>query len=177
MSKEEKRVIPKKNYYILALLLIGTLLLLYFCVNWYQAYEESKMKEPVIASSISEVKEEELSNYLMDNPNIVIYFTSSKDTTIKEFEEEFVDYISEEELRDQIVYVDTSKIEDEKFYDEFTDKYFHSELKNKDVKLDYLPNIIIVREGKVKDILHTYDSKMTMEDVTRFLKENEVVES
>lgn len=88
MSKEEKRVIPKKNYYILAVLLIGTLLLLYFCVNWYQAYEESKMKEPVIASSISEVKEEELSNYLMDNPNIVIYFTSSKDTTIKEFEEE-----------------------------------------------------------------------------------------
>lgn len=177
MSKEEKRVIPKKNYYILALLLVGTLLLLYFCVNWYKTYEESKMKEPVIASVISEVKEEELSNYLMDNPNIVIYFTSSKDLKMKEFEEDFVDYISEKELRNQIVYVDTSKIENKKFYDEFTDQYFHSELKNKGVKLDYLPNVVIVRDGKIKDVLITYDSAMTLEDVVRFLEKNEVVEA
>lgn len=177
MSKEEKRVIPKKNYYLLALLLVGTLLLLYFCVNWYKAYEASKMKEPVIASVISEVKEDELSNYLMDNPNIVIYFTSSKDIKMKEFEEEFAEYISEKEIRNQIVYVDTSKIENRKFYDEFTDQYFHSELKNKGVKLDYLPNIVVVKDGKIKDVLITYDSVITLEDAVRFLEKNEVVES
>lgn len=176
MNKNEKRIIPRKNYYLLVLLVVVTLSLLYFSVNWYYVYEENRIGESVIASIVPEVKEEELSNYLMDNPNIVIYFASAKDKETKSFEKKLKKYISEEELKDQIVYVNTDEIVDKSFYQNFISNYFNSELKNKKISLEYLPNMVTLRDGKVQDVLVTYDSNVTVDDVKRFLEKNEVVE-
>lgn len=177
MSKNEKRQIPKKNYYLLALLVVVTLSLLYFCVNWYQKYQNSKLSQPEIATVISEVKKEELSNYLMDNPNIVIYFTISEDEKVRAFEKDLKKYILDYDLQEQIVYVNTSTIDGDSFYSDFVDNYFANDLKRKNLTLAYVPNMVVVKDGKVQDILVKYESDINLDDVKRFLNQNEVVEN
>lgn len=177
MSKNVKRPIPKKNYYLLALLVVVTLLLLYFCVNWYQKYQDSKLSQPEIATVISEVKKEELSNYLMDNPNIVIYFTISEDEKVRTFEKDLKKYILDHDLQEQIVYVNTSAIKEDSFYSNFVDDYFASDLKKKNLELEHIPNMVFVKDGKVRDILIKYESEIHLDDVKRFLTQNEVVEN
>lgn len=177
MAREKERKIPTKNYYLLALLTILTVLILCYLVNWYQARQKYELTNSSVAEIVSEVKREELSNYLLDNPNAVVYFTSFQDQNIKSFEKELKKYILKYELTNEIVVVDTDKIESNEFYTSFANQYFNDELKTKNINLKFLPNMIIVKEGKVSDVLITYDADMTMNEVTHFLKKNGVVES
>lgn len=176
MDKTKKRIIPKKNYFLLSLLCVVTILILYGLVNWYQTREKYRLGLSVISSIISEVKEDELSNYLLDNPNTVIYFSSSKDEKIKTFEKELKNYISEKDLRNQMVYVNTSDIEKTSFYSSFVSNYFSDDLKRKGVDLRYIPNMVVLKDGKVYDVLITYKNAVSLEEVERFLEKNEVVE-
>lgn len=177
MAKEKERVIPKKNYYLLALLSVFTILILYYFVNWYQTKQKYELTNSSVAEIVSEVKQNELPNYLLDNPNIVVYFTSYQDKSIKSFEKEFKKYILKYELADEIVVVDTDKIEERKFYTSFANQYFTNELKMKHVNLNYLPNMLVIKDGKVQDVLITYDADMTLSEVMHFLKKNGVVEA
>lgn len=177
MAKEKERNIPTKNYYLLGLVTILTVLILCYLVNWYQARQKYELTNSSVVEIISEVKKEELPNYLLDNPNAVVYFTSFQDEDIKSFEKEFKKYILKYELASEIVVVDTDKIESNAFYTSFANQYFTSDLKNKNINLNYLPNMIVVKEGKVSDVLITYDTDITMNEVTHFLKKNGVVES
>lgn len=176
MDKTKKRIIPKKNYFLLGLLCVVTILILYGLVNWYQTREKYRLGLSVISSIISEVKEDELSNYLLDNPNTVIYFSSSKDEEIKTFEKELKNYISEKNLRNQMVYVNTSDIEKTSFYSSFVNNYFSDDLKRKGVDLRYIPNMVVLKDGKVYAVLITYKNAVSLEEVERFLEKNEVVE-
>lgn len=177
MAKEKERKIPTKNYYLLGLVTILTVLVLCYLVNWYQARQKYELTNSSVAEIISEVKKEELPNYLLDNPNAVVYFTSFQDENIKSFEKEFKKYILKYELASEIVVVDTDKVESNDFYASFANQYFTSDLKNKNINLNYLPNMIIVKEGKVSDVLITYDTDITINEVKHFLKKNGVVES
>lgn len=171
----KKREIPRKNYYILGVLLIATIALVCYVGNWYRTDQEYKQRNSIITSIISEVKEEELSSYLVDNANIVIYFASSQDLEIKGFEKEFKKYIVEEELKDQIIYVNTRDIKENKFYQNIIDQYFDSSLKNKNINLNYIPNLVIMKDGKIKDVMITYDVDISMTEVEAFFIKNGVV--
>lgn len=176
MAKEKEREIPKKNYYLLMLVAVLTVLILCYMVNWYQARQAYVIKNSSVTEIVSEVKKDELPNYLLDNPNVVVYFTSFQDENIKNFEKEFKQYILKYELANEIVVVDTDMIESEDFYTSFANQYFTNELKNKNMNLNYMPNMIFVKDGKVSDILVTYDTDITMKEVKYFLEKNEVVE-
>lgn len=172
---EKKREVPKKNYYLLALLLICTVALVCFLANWYLVDQQTKYTG-VITSVLSEVKEDELSSYLVDNTNVIIYFASSKDAGLKGFEEEFKNYINKEELKDQIIYVDTSTITDSSFYKKIEEKYFDASLKKKKITLSYIPNLTIFRDGKVKSIMVTYDDEINLDMVKEYFQKNGVIE-
>lgn len=172
---EKKREVPQKNYFLLGLLLICTVGLVCFLANWYQVDQQTKYSG-VITSIVNEVKEDELSSYLVDNTNVIIYFASSKDTKLLKFEEEFKNYINKEELKDQIIYVDTSAITDDAFYKNIETKYFDSSLKNKKITLSHIPNLVILRDGKVKSIMITYDNEINLDMVKEYFQKNGVIE-
>lgn len=172
---EDKRVVPVKNYYILAIITIITIGLVFYLANWYRISQDNKPGETVLSGTVSEVKASELSNYLLDNPNKVVYFASSKDETNDDFEKELKKYLLKEEISDEFIYLDTSEVEDASFYNDFVDKYYDKELKNKNIALDYFPNMILVKEGKVKDVLIKYDTDIEIDDVKDFLNKHEVI--
>jgi hypothetical protein len=89
----------------------------------------------------------------MDNPVAVIYLASSKNTDIRSFEKSFKKLINEEEIEDSIIYMDTYKIVDDNFYLNLKNNYFSEELKKSDVTLSANPNIIVIEDRQIIDIL------------------------
>ena len=172
----KKREIPKNNYIKLGVVIIATIALTFYWASWYNTTKEYRMNNSVIPTVIGEVTMEELDNYLLENPDIMIYFASSKDDTIKDFEDDFKKILVKENLKNDFVYIDTSKIETQEFYQSFAKKYYSKSLKSKKETLDIIPNIILIEDGKVIDIMHLSKKEITKEDIKNFIKKHGVNE-
>ena len=96
--KEELRVIPKKNYFILGVVLLLTVLAVYYFYMWNKAYNESKINEPVLDKYMTVINYNELEDYLIENPDTIIYTSILEDKDIRSFENRFKNYIRNDKL-------------------------------------------------------------------------------
>lgn len=173
---DKQRKIPAKNYLLLILLFAVTIFIVAYLANAYKAREEYKLKNSTMGEIVEEIKTDEVSNYIIDNPNIMIYFSSTIDKKVKKFEKEFRKYIVNEELSTKIIYVDTNEIKTDEFYNDFSNRYFDKELTNKSISLKYIPNMVVLKDGKVTDVLITYNENINLELVEEFVNENDIDE-
>lgn len=169
--KNTKKIIPVKNYVILFIIIIITLLLCSYFSSWYQTNEEANMKKGIMSENLMQIKIEELDNYVLENPNKIIYLSSSNDETIKTYENKIYDYISDNNLIELFIYIDTSDIEIEKLV---------SILKKNSVikdNVDYSisPNIYIVKDGKITEALYYQKENINSKDAIKYISENEDV--
>lgn len=172
----EKRVIPLKNYLIFAMVAITSFGVVYNVAGWYKNVREEMNNTSIMPSVISEILSDELNNYLVDNASPVIYMASSKDKEIKTFEKEFKKLIINNEIADQIIYLDTSKIFDQTFYTKLITKYFSKQLIDNKVTLDTIPNIMIFKDREVVSVLYKTNQSINKNTVELFLVVNEVIE-
>ena len=90
--------IPKKNYFILAIIVVLTILLVFYLKSWYEATTLSNLPRTIMADSLPEVKIEEFDNFIQENPNIVIYISSSTENQ-GDFDKKIYQYISKNNLK------------------------------------------------------------------------------
>lgn len=171
----QKKQIPAKNYYILGSIIIITIALAFYLTMWYNTAKEYRMNNSIITTVLGELTMEELDNYLLENPEVIIYMASSKDQTIKDFEDEFKTFLIKNDLKNNFIYVDVSKINTPEFYQSFANKYYTEELKNKQKNLDIIPNALMLENGKVIDLMYRRPIKIKKEDIKVFLKKHGVI--
>ncbi|MDD2377534.1 MAG: hypothetical protein PHD10_02285 [Bacilli bacterium] len=155
-----KREIPKKNYFILLFIMLLTVALVFYLISWYNTTKEYYKNNSVMMGFLAEIKPEEIENYLIDNPDIAIYIASSKDNDVKSFEKSFKKLITEEEIKDNIIYLDDFQITDDKFYNDLKSKYFSESLKSKNINLITKSNIVIIEDKKIIDVLYKKESSI-----------------
>lgn len=110
MEKEKLREIPKKNYFILALVLIVTFLLLFYFYSWYDKYEETKLNLPILNKYMNVINVNELDNYLTENPNAVVYVSTLNNEKIREFEKLIKKSYKDNLINTNLLYLDITKI-------------------------------------------------------------------
>ena len=86
--KKEKNI-PLKNYIILAVVLILSIILVIYFYMWYNAYEESKLNTMIMDKYLQVINYNELNNYLVENKDAVIYSSVLEDQKIRHFEKKF----------------------------------------------------------------------------------------
>ena len=82
MANDKLRSVPKKNYFILGIIIIVSLLLLYYMHMWSLAYNETKLNMPILDKYLEVINYNELDNYLVEMPNTVIYVSVLEDENI-----------------------------------------------------------------------------------------------
>lgn len=165
--------IPKKNYILLGLLAVVTILAVIYMSKWYRASENYYLENSVMKELVGEVKELEFENYILENPDIVIYISKGQSESTKKFEKKLKKYILDENLKSHFIYVN-GKDSTESFLLNLKEKYFKETMK--ELEITY-PNLLIVENGKVKDILYrTVLEERNVRDVKPFLQRNEVLE-
>lgn len=168
-DKMQKRDIPLKNYIILLMIFLFTILLVFYLASWYNTSKEYYKNNSILSEYLSELKSDEIDSYLIDNPNVVIYYASAKDETIKSFEKEFKKLIEDNEIKDDIIYVDSSKEENANFVSKLNSIY------NNRIDNLIIPNLICIKEGKISRILYSNDTKINKRDARNFLIKCEVI--
>ena len=143
--------IPKKNYYILVVLLAVTVLLTLSLSNIYIN------REKIVADFYeysNKITPEEFDEFMIENSDVIIYISDKYDLTNETFEKEFENKIDELNLKHNLIYIDKKNI----------DKNFLNKLKksyNINVNLEGTPIVIAIVDNKViKNISINNDSNV-----------------
>lgn len=154
-----KREVPIKNYFILAVITLATLLLVIYLVMWYRT--TTTYNTSVMDSVLSEIKENELENYLQENPDVFIYLTSIKKQN-KTFEKQFKNYIVENNLSKSIIFINVDNVDSNELK-----KYLNDE------SVEIIPNLLLVKDGKLYSSVYKNKQNLNLNDFKTFIESND----
>lgn len=169
--KKEKKIIPIKNYIILFIIIVVTLLLCSYFSSWYKTNEEANMQKGIMSENLMQIKIEELDNYILENPHKIIYLSSSKDESLKSYENKIYDYIIDNNLGESFIYIDTSDIEVENL----TTSLQKNSIIKDNIDYSISPNIYIVKDGKINEALYYQKETLNSKNAIKFISENKDV--
>lgn len=109
---------PLKNYVVLTIVVILTIMCTFYMRNWYIAVRDYNSANSPILSVINEINVNEISNYVYENPKFVLYTSSGTNASTKYFEKKFKNYIKDNNLEQNMIYINVDKSGKETVKDE-----------------------------------------------------------
>lgn len=134
--------IPLKNYVILFVIVLITII---FTMYLSSFYKEKNKTESILSDYISEIKEQELTDYIIEKPIIFMYISDKYNLSNNNFEQELKNKINKENLKDYFVYLNVTELTQE-FKDFFKENY------KLDIDLNKNPILITIYDGNVESI-------------------------
>ena len=169
-KQEEKEKNLFKRYLILIFICLLSIGLVIYLCKWYKVYDDFQKEIPVIRDTLSEITDIDLEHYIMDNPSSIIYICTASNETCRSFEKDLKKLVVKKDYTDVIVYLNLSGLDQDKFVEEFNNKY---KFKNK-LTTSY-PAIVIFEDGEVSALLQgSDDRKITVGNVKDFLELNSI---
>ena len=111
-----EKKIPLKNYIILVIIFSVTIIAVFYMRDWYITTKEYYAQNSVMTKVTREIKNEEISNYVMENQRFILYVSSGQDSNIKDFEDEFKELIKKLDLNDDVLYMNMDGVNMDNFY-------------------------------------------------------------
>jgi len=146
--KKNNKKIGVSNYIIVIAIMIVSMFSIILLRNLYVTREENKLNIPVLRDVLMhELTASEVNNYINENPDVVMYISVSKDKECRSFEEDIKSYLIDNNLGNDIVYVNLNSDEVDSFFNSF-----NNALDNEN-KLNEYPAFVSIKNGKVEDIL------------------------
>lgn len=174
MSEKTKKIAPK-NYVIYGLICILTIVLVFYLSMWYETRKEYYKNNSVMSELLAQINQQELTSYTLENPNSIIYVASSKDEQIKSFEKELKKFVLDNEINNQMVYLDISQSDNVGLKNTIK-TLVPSNLKVDSFNIESGINFIIFENGQVKAILHKDSDSAQIDHVKNFFTVYEIVE-
>ena len=110
LEKNKKKDIPKKNYFILGIILIISCILVYYINAWYSLYQYEKRGNSPITTYMEIINYNEVENYIAENSDAIIYVSKSNNLKIRKFEEDNEKLFKKLELNYNILYMDAKDV-------------------------------------------------------------------
>lgn len=105
-KKDKLREVPLKNYIYLFLILLGSILLLFYIYRWYDTYNKNKLNTNIMNEYLTVINYNELDNYIIENKDAIIYVSVLGNEDINRFERKFKNIVKENHLKNNILYLD-----------------------------------------------------------------------
>ena len=167
MSKSELRKIPIKNYIILGIVIIFTIFILYYFYMWVDVYKESKINIPIMDKYMSVINYNELDNFIVENPNSIVYVSVLENEDIREFEKKFKVKYKNNQINNEVLYMNiTSDIVDSNLKKEMIDKYSVNSL-----NITSVPLIMVFEDGKLSSIYSISDNNYDIDKVVVYIND------
>lgn len=163
--KENKRVVPKKNYLYLLIMIIMVVFVTFSIVNICKYYDNKKLEKSYLEGYITEVALEEVENVLTEpSSELFILVTKVNNENVYNFEKDLKKVIKNRDIRDNIIYID------------YTDNKNNIDGLNKVLGSDInsIPAIIYYKNGKVVTSIDSSDGLLNAGDFEQLLDSYEV---
>jgi len=164
--KEEKNI-PFKNYVILAVMLLLSIVGVIYFYMWYSEFENSKINTPVMDKYLSLINYNELDDYLIENKNFIVYISELNDEKTRMFEKKFKNIIDDYSFNDIMLYLNlTEEKKNNSLYNDIKMKY----------KFESLPCLVIFKDGDVYDVYNIAYNDYDIELFVSYLKIEGVID-
>ncbi len=172
-NKNQKKEIPTKNYFVLGIIVLITVLFFVYLFSWLEQYNDSKINTPIITSTLREVEYNNLNTVLAERDMLIMYMCTTDESICRSFEKKFVSYIKENNLSEDIMYLNLGYDSDENnLLNKVYNKYKSPDLVK---KIYEYPTLLIFNDSKIVDVLSSNGkTKLTIEDVDSFLESYEL---
>lgn len=162
MKIDGLRKIPKKNYIILGAVIVVTILILYYFYMWVDVYKESKINIPIMDKYMSVINYNELSDYIVENPNTIVYVSVLENEEIREFEKKFKNKYKNKLVKQDILYMDIT----DEFNNKGTKKDMVSNYSLNNLNITDVPCVLVFNDGELNAIYSVSDNDY---DIDRFI--------
>ena len=161
MKKE--RVVPKKNYLYLLLMIVGVVVLTLFIFNLNNKYQNRKLEKSYLDGYINSININEIDNILTEpNSETFIFLTSTNNIDVYKLEVEMKNFIRKHNLRDNFIMIDYTNNDVD-----FINKKFKTNIKS-------VPAIIYLKNGEFVKSIDSSDNILSIGDVEKLIEEYEV---
>lgn len=166
MKKEKE--IPLKNYILLSIVLILTIVVVINLFLWKNTYEKSKLQTPILDDYLLVINYNELNNYLVENKDAIIYVSKLNDESIRLFENKFKNIINKNNLNNKILYLDlTEELKENNIVKEINKKYGK--------KMTEVPTIVIIKDGKISSSYNIKENNYNIKLLEKYLEKEDVI--
>ena len=167
--KEKK--IPTKNYVIYGIIVVATLIAVFYTNEWYTAYKKSIFENSYISEYVTEINYNEFENYIQENHSAIIYISKTNSESSIAIEKELYKIIKNYELTDEMVFLNLTG--NENVISEIENKYYNSTLLS---DLTRIPAIAIVNNMKIVDVLVSDENEqISKSDILKLLEGQEYI--
>ena len=174
-NKNSKNVktIPTKNYIKLAIIFIITLIVVFYANTWYRNYKVERLNTPYIVDKLNTINYTELDNYIIENPNLIIYVGKNNSNECYEFEKDLYKILKDNDLIDESIFLDLSNNYSKELLKELQTKYYDDSL---NANLNGVPSLLIMQNKEIKDILtKENDEQITEDKIIQIFEEFEYI--
>ena len=172
MKTDELRKIPLKNYIILGVIIVVTLFILNYFYMWVDAYKESKINMPIMDRYMTVINYNELDNYVVENPNTIVYVSVLEDEKIREFEKKLKSKYKSNEIDKEVLYMNiTDDLKDKNIKNQMVSKYSVNSL-----NITKVPCVLVFEDSMLKSIYSVSDNGYDVDRFTIYLN-NVLLES
>lgn len=166
MKKEKE--IPLKNYILLSIVLILTIVVVIYFFLWKNTYEKSKLQTPILDDYLLVINYNELNNYLVENKDAIIYVSKLNNENIRLFENKFKNIINKNNLNNKILYLDlTEELKENNIVKEINKKYGK--------EMTEAPTIVIIKDGKISSSYNIKENKYNIKLLEKYLEKEDII--
>ena len=146
-----------KKMILLITICIVTIGILVVALKLNYNREENLLSESKIKDYLTEIKYDEISNHVIEQPSSIIYVSNSSEDDTKNFEKIFIPVVKKYNLENEIIYININGIT-------VVDPFYQS-----------APELVFYTNGEVSDVIDVSTLK-TKDDVINVLKERSVID-
>ena len=124
-----------KNIILLVVICVFTLALLFVALRLNNNIKKDALSSSDIKKYLTEIKYEEISTHVIEQPSTVIYVSNSSDDKSRKFEKEFKKVVKKYNLENEIIYININDVT-------IVDPVYQ-----------YAPELVFYKDGEISDII------------------------
>ena len=105
--KTNKRVVPKKNYFYLIIMLVMVVVITFSITHLGNTYKDRKLEKSYLYKYVNDVTLDEVNNILTEpSSELFILITKTNDELVYNVEKDLKKVIKDHDLRDNFIYIE-----------------------------------------------------------------------
>lgn len=153
-----KREVPVKNYVILAIVVLLTVVLAFYMRDWYNTSKEYYAQNSVMTKVVREIKSEEIANFTLENQKFILYVSSGHNTELKDFEDDLKDLIQKMDLSEDILYMNLDGVDTNTFYNSLENQFAANARVKSQISENSVASMYVFTDGKITTLLNNVNN-------------------
>lgn len=152
-------------------MIISIFIILLLAGYAYFVIDHNKHDQSILSDYLPTINKAGLSSYLIDNPDVIIYYAPTNTSENKQFEIELKNHLEKIELKEEIVMLDANTFLENDYSELET---LLNELMIDFSQLKNQTNIFVINNRFIDNVLYEASTKINFNEVKDFLENYEV---